>query len=153
MPVLASKDIIVASAEPKKEKSKEESIQTQKTKKLTENTKMTNAADMLTGYVYDQDPLPIPGVNVIVKGTTNGKQTDFDGKFSIGVKQGQTLVFSYVGFKTQEIIVKDQKTLEVYMKPSMEALNEVVVSAYGKKTKNQILDLLVILKLLEMFQM
>lgn len=114
---------------------------------------MTNAADMLTDYVYDQDPLPIPGVNVIVKGTTNGKQTDFDGKFSIGVKQGQTLVFSYVGFKTQEIIIKDQKTLEVYMKPSMEALNEVVVSAYGKKTKNQILDLLVILKLLEMFQM
>ena len=135
MPTLPSKDIIVASAEPKKEKSKEEATQTKNTKNITTNAKLADTKNMLTGHVYDKDALTLVGVNVIIKGTTNGTQTDFDGKFSIEVKKGQTLVFSYVGYKTKDIKIKDQKTLEVYLEPSMEALNEVVVSAYGNKAK------------------
>ena len=57
----------------------------------------------VTGIVSDNNGLPIPGVNVLVKGTSNGTQNDCDGKFSIKANSRQTLVFSYVGMKTQEI--------------------------------------------------
>lgn len=71
------------------------------------------------------DKMPLIGVSVLVKGTTNGTITDFDGNYSLGVEKGQTLVFSYIGFVTQEIVVADQKTLNVEMKEDTETLEEV----------------------------
>lgn len=67
--------------------------------------------------------------------TTNGTITDFDGNYSLGVEKGQTLVFSYIGFVTQEIVVADQKTLNVEMKEDTETLEEVVVVGYGVQKK------------------
>ena len=65
---------------------------------------VTYAQDITaTGTVTDQAGLPIPGVNVLVKGTTIGTQTDFDGKFKISAKQGEKLVFSFLGMKTVEL--------------------------------------------------
>ena len=58
----------------------------------------------VSGTVSDNAGLPIPGVSVLVKGTKSGTQTDFDGKFVIKVDASQTLVFSYVGMKTQEVL-------------------------------------------------
>lgn len=59
----------------------------------------------VSGTVSDESGLPLPGVNIIVKGTTNGTQTDFDGKYSINANAGDVLTFTYVGLKTQEITV------------------------------------------------
>ena len=81
------------------------------------------------------DKMPLIGVSVLVKGTTNGTITDFDGNYSLGVEKGQTLVFSYIGFVTQEIVVADQKTLNVEMKEDTETLEEVVVVGYGVQKK------------------
>jgi TonB-linked SusC/RagA family outer membrane protein len=89
----------------------------------------------VTGTVVDGDGLPIPGVNVIVKGTSTGTQTNFDGEFAVSASSDQTLVFSYVGFTTQEIKVGTQTTINLTLKPNLEELKEVVVTAYGSTTK------------------
>lgn len=81
------------------------------------------------------DKMPLIGVSVLIKGTTVGTITDFDGKYSLGVEKGQTLVFSYIGFIPQEIPVTDQKTLNVELKEDTEVLDEVVVVGYGVQKK------------------
>ena len=67
----------------------------------------------ITGTVTDSDGLPIPGVNVIVKGTDNGVQTDFDGVYSIDATEGDILVFSFIGLKTAEYPVSNVSTIDV----------------------------------------
>jgi Ca-activated chloride channel family protein len=89
------------------------------------------------GTVVDSDGLPIPGVNVIVKGTSNGTQTDFDGEFSIQVEIGKTLFFSYVGFKNQEVKIKNRKDLFVTLEPSQETLSEVVAIGYSDRKQRR----------------
>lgn len=87
----------------------------------------------ITGNVTDDTGLPLPGVNIIVKGTATGTQSDFDGNYSIGASVGQTLVYSYVGFTQQEIAVTaSTSTVNVQMVPGTE-LEEVLVVAHGIK--------------------
>ncbi len=90
---------------------------------------------MISGTVIDGDGLPILGVNIFIKGTSNGTQTDIDGKFSIEVEKGQTLTFSYIGMISKDIEIKRQKSLNVTLEYSAEALNEVVVE--NNSTKRQ----------------
>jgi len=88
----------------------------------------------VSGTVADANG-PIPGVNVIVKGTTQGAQTDFDGNYSIeDVSNDATLVFSYLGYQTQEVGVNGRSTINVTMEEDVEALSEVVVIGYGTTT-------------------
>lgn len=88
----------------------------------------------ITGTVTDDTGLPLPGANVIIKGTSTGTQSDFDGNYSITANVGQTLTFSYVGFDTQEIKVGAQNKIDVTLQPG-ESLSEVVVTGYS--TRNQ----------------
>ena len=89
----------------------------------------------VTGNVTDADGLPLPGVNILVKGTSTGTQSDFDGKYSIQVSADQTLVFKYLGFKTQEIPVGSKSTVDVSMVVDAAELSEVVVVGYSTSTK------------------
>jgi TonB-linked SusC/RagA family outer membrane protein len=89
----------------------------------------------VSGTVTDHSGIPLPGVNVLVKGTTTGTQTDFDGNYNISVAVGQTLVFSYVGQKTTERRVGSANTINVQMEEGAQALDEVVVVGYGVTTK------------------
>lgn len=91
----------------------------------------------VTGTVNDDAGLPLPGANVIVKGTSNGTQTDFDGNYSINVNQGQTLVFSYVGFSDQSKTVGTSNVINVKMEAG-EGLDEVIVVAYGTQSKETV---------------
>jgi hypothetical protein len=75
------------------------------------------------------------GVSVLVKETANGTITDMDGNFKLNVVSGQTLVFSYIGYVTQEIVVTGQKSLNVILKEDTEILDEVVVVGYGVQKK------------------
>jgi TonB-linked SusC/RagA family outer membrane protein len=93
-------------------------------------TQITFAQDItVNGVVQDQSGLPIPGVNVLVKGTTNGIQTDFDGKFQIKAAQGQVLVFSFLGMKTVEMPASVNMTVK--MTDDSVQLEGVVVTALG----------------------
>lgn len=79
--------------------------------------------------------MPLPGVNVIVKGTGRGVQTDFDGIYSISASQGETLVFSYIGTKTVEIVIGSANTINVSMEEDAAQLDEVIVTGFGNVTK------------------
>ena len=96
-------------------------------------------AQDITGNVSDVNDVPLPGVSVIVKNTTHGAASDFDGNFTIsGVEIGETLVFSYMGFITQEIVVKDFNALNIIMQDDLQSLDEVVVVGYGTMKKELI---------------
>ncbi|MDO6818739.1 SusC/RagA family TonB-linked outer membrane protein [Zobellia sp. 1_MG-2023] len=85
----------------------------------------------ITGTVSDQDGLPLPGVNIVVQGTTNGTQTDFDGNYAISASEGQSLVFSYIGYKNETRTVGTSNTINLQMSEDAQALDEVVVTALG----------------------
>ena len=87
----------------------------------------------------EEDGFPIPGANVIVKGTTIGVSSDFDGNYTISnVPPGSTLVFSFVGFVTQEIVVTESTILDVVLATDVATLDEVVVIGYGTQRKKEI---------------
>ena len=81
----------------------------------------------ISGTVSDDSGLPLPGATVLLKGTSSGTSTDFDGKYSISTNTGATLVYSFVGYKTQEVTVGSSNTINVTMQESASALEEVVV--------------------------
>lgn len=87
---------------------------------------------MVSGKVTAaEDGSSLPGVNVVLKGTTNGVVTDFDGNYQISVPGSGTLVFSFIGFSTQEIDVGQQAVIDVQMGMDIQQLTEVVVTAQG----------------------
>ena len=89
----------------------------------------------VTGVVTDSQNEPLPGTSIIIKGTATGTETDFDGNYSINVSAGDVLVFSFVGFATQEITVADQTTINVSMEENDSVLDEVVVTGYGSQSR------------------
>ena len=89
----------------------------------------------VSGTVTDDQGTPLPGVNVLIKGTTVGTQTDFDGNYSIDAEQGDVLVFSYLGFALVEHTVGSVDTINVQMEPDAAVLEEVIVTALGIKRK------------------
>jgi TonB-linked SusC/RagA family outer membrane protein len=89
--------------------------------------------------VTDQSGVPIPGVNIVVQGTTNGTQSDFDGNYTISAKAGDKLVFSYVGLKNQTITVGSESNLNVTMSEDASVLEEVVVTAQGIRKEKKAL--------------
>ncbi|SNR29565.1 TonB-linked outer membrane protein, SusC/RagA family [Maribacter sedimenticola] len=93
----------------------------------------------VSGTVTDQEGLPLPGVNIVVEGTTNGTQTDFDGNYSISASQGQTLLFTYIGQKAVRQTVGAGDTVNVAMQEDAQALEEVVVTAQGIKREKKAL--------------
>ncbi len=91
-------------------------------------------AQTVTGTVSEPNG-PLPGANVLVKGTTNGTTTDFDGKYTLNnVASNATLVISYVGFAQQEVAVNGRSTVNVTLQEDAAALEEVVVIGYGTTT-------------------
>ena len=94
----------------------------------------------LTGQVIDNNNMPLPGVSVVIKGTTAGTITDFDGNYNLNTELSDStvLVFSYVGFKTQEIVVDGQSVINVLMDEDTSLLDEVVVVGYGTQKKSVI---------------
>ena len=94
---------------------------------------------IISGTVSDESGMPLPGVNIIVKGTTNGTQTDFDGNYSITASVGDVLTFTYVGLKTVEQAVGSANTINVTMVEDAAVLDEVVVTAQGIQREKQAL--------------
>ncbi len=92
----------------------------------------------LTGTVTEaSEKIPLPGVNILVKGTANGTSSDFDGNYAISVKQGDVLEFLYVGFKTQSVTITGQTTINIVLEEDAAELEQVVVVGYGSvKKKN-----------------
>jgi TonB-linked SusC/RagA family outer membrane protein len=93
----------------------------------------------LTGLVTSEgDNSPLPGVSVTILNTPKGVQTDFDGKFTIKVKNGDVLQFSYLGFKSLAVILDGQKTLNVILTEDVSSLDEIIVVGYGTQKKSHL---------------
>lgn len=93
----------------------------------------------ITGRVIDSKNLPLVGVNVIEKGTTNGVISGLDGKFTITVaSSSSTLLFSFVGYEPSEMVIGNQNNIEITLAESITGLNEVVVIGYGTARKKDI---------------
>jgi TonB-dependent starch-binding outer membrane protein SusC len=93
---------------------------------------------LVSGKVIGEDGLGIPGVNVSQKGTTIGTITDFNGNYSLSVSAGSTLLFSYLGYVNQEVVVGNQKTINVTLIEDAKLVDEVVVIGYGTQRKGDV---------------
>ncbi|MDF9796770.1 Ca-activated chloride channel family protein [Catalinimonas alkaloidigena] len=98
-------------------------------------THRLSTAYTVTGIVTSaEDGSPLPGVNVLIKGTDSGTITDLEGKFQLEVTTGQeTLIFSSIGFATEEVNIKQRKKVNVSLKADVQSLSEVVVTTYGRQ--------------------
>ena len=95
-------------------------------------------AQTVSGTVSD-DTGPLPGASVVVKGTTTGTQTDFDGNYTLlDVGSDATLVFSYIGYKTVEAAVGGESTVDITLEEDASRLDEVIVTGYGTQTRGEI---------------
>ena len=89
------------------------------------------------GVVVDASGSPLPGVSIVVKNTTKGASTDFDGNFTISnVQKGETLVFSFIGYNTKEFLVNNANFINVTLSEDTQSLEEVVVIGYGTQKKS-----------------
>lgn len=100
----------------------------------------------ISGKVSDIGELPLPGASVIIKGTTTGVSTDFDGNYSIRASQGQTLVFSFVSYSSREITIGSSSTIDVKLQEDTQTLEEVVVVAYGTQSREAIVGAIDVIK-------
>lgn len=95
-------------------------------------------AQTISGTVTDELGEPLPGVNVLIKGTTQGTASDLEGKYTIEAKPGDVLVFSFVGYAPKEVEVGAQAVIDVMMDETDEMLDEVVLIGYGTATKKSV---------------
>jgi TonB-linked SusC/RagA family outer membrane protein len=86
---------------------------------------------LITGKVTDEQGAPMPGVSVIIKGTTRGTVTDFNGNYEIRIPENSTLLFSFIGYSTKEILVGDTAEINITLEEEIRAIDEVVVTALG----------------------
>jgi len=89
----------------------------------------------ITGVVYDESNMELPGASVIVKGSTVGTTTDFDGAFTITAQEGDVLEVDFIGYTTKYITVGESSTYKVQLVPDSKELQEVIVIGYGTSTK------------------
>ena len=117
------------------EKSKVLSKEVPTVKISNEEINKLTGEKMISGVVVDNANLPLPGVTVLVRGTSTGTQTDFDGKFSIKAKKGETLEFSYIGMKTQTAMINSATNFNITLTDDTESLQEIVLLGYQSKSK------------------
>ncbi|MGB0776718.1 MAG: SusC/RagA family TonB-linked outer membrane protein [Flavobacteriaceae bacterium] len=92
----------------------------------------------IRGTVTDVDEVPFPGVSFLIQGTTSGGTSDFDGNFVLDVEIGQTIIFSYLGYLTNEIVVENDQFLNVIMQEDTQSLEEVVIIGYGSQKVSKV---------------
>lgn len=97
------------------------------------------AATKLTGTVTDENGAGMPGVTIAKKGTSTGANSDVNGKYSIDVNPGDVLVFSFVGYKSQEVKIANQSVLNIQLAVDAKSLEEIVVTGYGNQKKKDFL--------------
>lgn len=106
-------------------------------KKSADENPTEQVVKTVQGKVFDENGVPLPGVNIVEKGTTNGTVTDMDGNYSLNMSgRSQVIVFSFIGYEDQEVKVAPNITIQ--LQPASEGLNEVVVVGYGSQEKRDV---------------
>ncbi|HNZ72448.1 MAG TPA: SusC/RagA family TonB-linked outer membrane protein, partial [Prolixibacteraceae bacterium] len=103
------------------------------------NSNQLQQSKSITGKVVDEDGVALPGVSVVVKGSTNGTITDIDGKYTLSVpSSAKTLVFSFIGMTPKEVLIGTQSQIDVTLESGIINLEEVVAIGYGSMEKNNV---------------
>lgn len=111
------------------------------TKHVTSLVTIEQQQQTISGVVVDEKGETVPGASVVIKGTTSGTSTDFDGKFTLKLTaNAKTLVVSFVGFETTEVSIGSKKQFKITLKSSSESLQEVVVVGYGTQKKSSMVS-------------
>src|SRR5690606_34666436 len=105
---------------------------------------------VISGTVTDQNGEPLPGVTVSVEGTTIGTATDIDGKYTLEVPDGATLVFSFIGFQTQRVAAGSRSVINITLVEDISSLEEVVVVGYGTQRKSDLTGSVAVVNVREM---
>ncbi|WP_299899685.1 TonB-dependent receptor [uncultured Aquimarina sp.] len=92
----------------------------------------------ISGSIKDNKGIPLPGVNILIKDTNRGTQSDFDGMYTIEAASGETIMFSFLGYITKEIVLNNQNTIDVILDEDVSALEEVVVVGFGTQSRRKI---------------
>lgn len=92
----------------------------------------------INGVVSAEGGLPLPGVTILIKGSTSGTATDFDGNYQLNASTNDVLVFSFIGYKSKEITVGNKTTINVTLAENLSQLDEVVVVGYGTQKKKEV---------------
>ncbi|MCK8520285.1 mucoidy inhibitor MuiA family protein [Aquimarina sp. D1M17] len=98
--------------------------------------KYNPTVQVVSGIVNDQNGQPLPGVNIIETGTSNGTQTDFDGRYNLAITNGNALSFSYIGFTSESLPIYSS-VMNINMEPASSSLEEVVVVGYGSSSSSR----------------
>ena len=101
-------------------------------------SQMILAQVTVSGAVYDSQGVPLPGANIIVKGTSVGTQTDFNGSYSIETEEEAVLIYSFIGFRQQEIVLKGRTKIDITLVEDATSLDEVIVTGYGSQSKREV---------------
>jgi len=118
--------------------SEEEYQKSASAQKVTNNLVIQDLVDV-SGTILDDNGQPLPGASIVEKGTTNGAVSDFDGNYTLkGVDPQAVLVVSYIGYRTQEIPLNGQSTIDVTLQTDAQALDEVVIIGYGTTTNKDV---------------
>jgi TonB-linked SusC/RagA family outer membrane protein len=107
-------------------------------KEVSQPKEVISAVVEITGQVLDPSGLALPGVTVRIKNTTKGTTTDLDGNYSITVNEGETLVFSFMGFNEKEVTIANQAVINIILEENLQSLEEVIVVGYAEQKKETI---------------
>ena len=113
-------------------------LQREYQKQLSKKANKPLNAKMISGIIKDKLNLALPGVSVSIKGTQRVTSSDFDGYYEIEAAKNEEIVFSYIGFKSQSVVVENTKTVDVVLEEDQNSLNEVVVVGYGTMKKKSL---------------
>ncbi|QXP66638.1 SusC/RagA family TonB-linked outer membrane protein [Polaribacter sp. AHE13PA] len=100
----------------------------------------------ITGNIKDQQGFSLTGVTVKVKNKNRGNYSDFEGNYDINASKGDVLVFSYIGFKTKEVVVKDKSIINVILEEDVSDLDEIVITGYQTKNKRETSSAVTVIK-------
>lgn len=110
------------------------------TPKSNTNAEKNQNPVKVTGRIADISGTPLPGVNILIKGTSMGTVTDLDGLFSIDVVPGNTIVVSFIGYDTEEFVIDQAVNLNITLEEELQALEEVVVIGYGEESRRLLIS-------------
>ena len=106
--------------------------------KFEENEAISQTRTITGKVTSSEDNSDLPGVSVLIKGTTTGTVTGVDGRYALDVSEGSVLVFSYVGFTSEEVEVGNKSVIDLVLRPDLTQLSEIVVVGYGTQEKQDI---------------
>ena len=98
-------------------------------------TKVSFSQEVTIKGVVKDGKEALPGATILVKGTTNGVSTDFDGNFSIKLAIGETIIVNYLGFTNKEILILENKFYTITLEPNSNELEEIIVVGYGSQKR------------------